>query len=208
MSPALASGNVAATALSGLLREDETVLLMIRPSAWFIVSTSMRALPAAAAAGAALMIATIDPSIPWDFRGALLASAAIILARAAWQTVDWLVRLYVLTDRRIVVRRGVIPEVFECLLGEVVGVGQPHRWVERIGGTGSLAILRGPSRRVRKASRFKQSFSIENVAAPAKAAERHGTHPRVLVAHELEWSVIADSQTVRRTILHAVTRYR
>jgi len=208
VSPAIASGDVAATALSGLLREDETVLLMIRPSAWFIVSTSMRALPAAAAAGAALMIATIDPSIPWDFRGALLASVAIILARAAWQTVDWLVRLYVLTDRRIVVRRGVIPEVFECLLGEVVGVGQPRRWVERIGGTGSLAILRGPSRRVRKARRFKQSFSIENVAAPAKAAERHGTHPRVLVAHELEWSVIADSQTVRRTILHAVTRYR
>ncbi len=208
MSPAIASGDVAATALSGLLREDETVLLMIRPSAWFIVSTSMRALPAAAAAGAALMIATIDPSIPWDFRGALLASAAIILARAAWQTVDWLVRLYVLTDRRIVVRRGVIPEVFECLLGEVVGVGQPRRWVERIGGTGSLAILRGPSRRVRKARRFKQSSSIENVAAPAKAVERRGTHPRVLVAHQLEWSVIADSQTVRRTILHAVTRYR
>ena len=162
MSPTLASDSDGVRAGVGVIRDDETVLLMIRPSAWFIVSTSVRVLPAAVAAGVLLMLASLDPSIPWDFRGALFASTAIVLARAAWQTVDWCVRLYILTDRRIVVRRGVIPEVSECLLTEVAGIGQPRRWSERIGRTGSLAILRGPSRTVRRARRARNSSTSRN----------------------------------------------
>lgn len=208
MSPTLASESDGILEVTGVIRDDETVLLMLRPSPWFIVSTSMRAVPAAAAAGAVLMLASLDPSIPWDFRGALFASTAIILARAAWQSVDWCVRLYILTDRRIVVRRGVIPEISECILGEVAGVGQPRRWIERIGRTGSLAILRGPSRRIRRARRAKQSRGFEETPAHAKTAESRREHPRVHVDHQLEWLVISDSETVRRTILNAVSRYR
>ena len=121
MTPALASSAVESRELSGVIPDDETILLMIRPSPWFIVSTSMRAVPAAAAAGAVLVVASLDPSIPWDFRGALFASTAIVLARAGWQSIDWFMRLYILTDRRIVVRRGVVAEIFECTLGEVAG---------------------------------------------------------------------------------------
>ncbi|MSQ90918.1 MAG: hypothetical protein EXS01_05945 [Phycisphaerales bacterium] len=208
MSPTLATASDEVQSAPQVIRDDETVLLMIRPSAWFIVVSSMRALPAAAAAGVALMLASLDPSIPWDFRGALLASAAIIVARAAWQSVDWCVRLYVLTDRRIVVRRGVIPEVCECLLGEVAGIGQPRRRMERIGRTGSLAILRGPSIGVRRARRAGRGRFFEEAQTPASQAEKRRTHPHVRVEHELEWSVIRDSETVRQTILHAVSRYR
>ena len=67
---------------SAIIGDDETIILIVRPSAWFIVATSVRAVPAAAAAGAALALATLDPAIPWDYRGALFASLAIILARA------------------------------------------------------------------------------------------------------------------------------
>ncbi len=208
MSPTLASDSDGVRAGVGVIRDDETVLLMIRPSAWFIVSTSVRVLPAAVAAGVLLMLASLDPSIPWDFRGALFASTAIVLARAAWQTVDWCVRLYILTDRRIVVRRGVIPEVSECLLTEVAGIGQPRRWSERIGRTGSLAILRGPSRTVRRARRARNSRVFEEAPAQAAKSESRREHPRVRVDHQMEWSVIRNSETVRRTILNAVTRYR
>lgn len=208
MSPAIASDAEEVREFAGLIRDDETVLLMIRPSAWFIFSTSMGALPAAAVAGGLLMLASLDPSIPWDFRGAILASVAILIARAAWQMIDWIFRLYILTDRRIVVRHGAIPEIHECLLGEVAGIGQPHRWPERMGNTGSLAILSGPSRRIRRARRVKQTQQFEESPLSVKKAEGRREHPRVHVDHNLEWSVIRDSENVRRTILNAVSRYR
>ncbi|MSR70205.1 MAG: hypothetical protein EXS17_07660 [Phycisphaerales bacterium] len=196
MSPGLAVARNEAHAASAVIGDDETILLMIRPSPWFIVTTSLRAFPPALAAGTALAIATLDRSIPWDVRGAVLASVAIILARAAWQTVDWIVRLYVLTDRRIVVRRGPIPEVSVCLLNEVAGVGQPRRMLERATRTGSLAILRGPSRRARRARRERR-----------REPQSETKHKRVRVEHSMEWSVVADAPQVRRTILLAVSRY-
>ncbi len=196
MNPTLAVEGEDARAASGVIDADETVLLMIRPSAWFIVTTSVRALPPALAAGAALALATLDESIPWDVRGAVLASVAIVLARTAWQTVDWMVRLYVLTDRRVIVRRGPIPEVSSCQLSEVAGVGQPRRLFERLTGTGSLAILLGPSRRVRRARRGMR-------AEPRREVRRS----RVRVEHAMEWSVVANAPQVRRTILLAVSRY-
>ena len=208
MSPAIASDAEEVREFAGLIRDDETVLLMIRPSAWFIFSTSMGALPAAAVAGGLLMLASLDPSIPWDFRGAILASVAILIARAAWQTIDWIFRLYLLTDRRIVVRHGAIPEIHECLLGEVAGIGQPYRWSERMVNTGSLAILSGPSRRIRRARRVKQTQQFEESPLSVKKAEGIREHPRVHVDRNLEWSVIRDSENVRRTILNAVSRYR
>jgi hypothetical protein len=208
VSPAIASDAEEVREFAGLIRDDETVLLMIRPSAWFIFSTSMGALPAAAVAGGLLMLASLDPSIPWDFRGAILASVAILMARAAWQTIDWIFRLYILTDCRIVVRHGAIPEINECLLGEVAGIGQPYRWSERMGNTGSLAILSGPSRRIRRARRVKQTQQFEESPLSVKKAEGIREHPRVHVDRNLEWSVIRDSENVRRTILNAVSRYR
>ncbi len=200
MSPTLAVAGDECAAPSAVIHDDETVLLMIRPSPWYIVTTSMRALPPALAAGAALAVATLDESIPWDVRGAVLASVAIILARAAWQTVDWCVRLYVLTDRRIVVRRGPIPEVCACMLSEVAGIGQPRRFLERATRTGSLAILRGPSRRVRRARRERP----REVRGESKVETNR---KRVRVEHSLEWSVVTDAAQVRRTILNAVSRY-
>ncbi len=208
MTPALASSAVESRELSGVIPDDETILLMIRPSPWFIVSTSMRAVPAAAAAGAVLVVASLDPSIPWDFRGALFASTAIVLARAGWQSIDWFMRLYILTDRRIVVRRGVVAEIFECTLGEVAGIGQPRRWGERLGGTGSLAIIRGPSRKSRRTRGTKLARSSNDVQMQAKSGEIRRAQPRVRVDHPLEWSVIRDAEVVRRAILGAVSRYR
>jgi hypothetical protein len=201
--------------LAAIVDEDETILLVVRPAPWFIVTTSARALPAAGAAGAVLAVASLDPSIPWDITGAALAFTAIMVARAIWQCADWFSRVYVLTDRRIAVRRGVLPEVSECPLAEVAGVGQPQRWIERVGKTGSLAVLCGPSRRTRRAWRLKQTKSGEgalptgvNQNASSLTARKSAQKHRVRVATELEWSVIRAPDVVRLTILQAVTRYR
>ncbi len=201
--------------LAALVDEDETILLVVRPAPWFIVATSARALPAAAAAGGVLALASLDPSIPWDVNGSLLAFAAIMAARAVWQSADWFSRVYVLTDRRIVVRRGVLPEVSECPIAEVAGIGQPQRWIERVGRTGSLAVLCGPSRRSRRAWRLKQARSAESSlparprqSTPSSNARKTAAQHRVRVATELEWSVIRNPESVRQVILHAVTRYR
>ncbi len=193
---------------AAIVGDDETIILIVRPSAWFIVATSLRAVPAAAAAGAALALASLDPAIPWDYRGALFASLAIILARASWQAVDWFLRVYVLTDRRIVVRKGTIPEVRECPLSEIAGVGHVRRWEEIVVGLDSLAIMVGPSRRSRRAKRFRQAAGlIERPVRESGNVARREEH-RVNVNHALEWSVIRDPESARRTILAAVARYR
>ncbi len=189
-------------AATGIVSEDETILLMVRPSPWFIVATTANALPAAVAAGAALAVATLDKAIPWDVVGALFASLTILVARGAWQAVDWFLRVYILTDRRIVVRRGAIPEVYECMLNEVAGIGQPRRWIERLADTGSLAVMRGPSQRVRRARR------VASGRIAGEAGRGGPSVPKVRVDPTLEWSVIRQSEAIRRTILAAITRYR
>ena len=105
-------------------------------------------------------------------------------------------------------RKGTIPEVRECSLSEIAGIGHVRRWEEIVVGVDSLAIMIGPSRRSRRARRYRQAAGL--IDRPSRETSNHSRRDehRVKVNHALEWSVIRDPESARRTILAAIARYR
>ncbi|MFQ5424892.1 MAG: PH domain-containing protein [Phycisphaerae bacterium] len=101
---------------SHLLDGGEVVHFAMKPSMWFIPLVSCRWL----AFGALLVMgANLGWLSPYQWH---LYQAAILLCgiRLAWATLQWVSRLYVLTNRRIMRLRGVYTvELFECPLGKI-----------------------------------------------------------------------------------------
>ena len=197
---------VAAAELAG---GDETVILAIRPSPWFIVIGLLPAIPVAALAVLALLVMSFAEDVPWDTAHAIAAGAVILGVRGAWQAYDWFSRAYVLTDRRIIVRAGIVTHTAACTLSEVAALGDATRWGERWVRCGSIGVMRGAPR-VRR-----RSWRAAREAASASRGARDGTQggdprraPRVWADRSLEWTCVAQPDHVRQTILAAVARYR
>ena len=114
--------HVAAMLPEQLLQPGELIILLLKPSPWFIVLVI--AAHAGGAGGSCL------GSWLWRRRANRLFSLLgmgrqnvlfliVVLAalRLLWQTLDWLSRIYLLTDRRMVRIFGVLRiQVFECQL--------------------------------------------------------------------------------------------
>jgi hypothetical protein len=204
-SAALASPIAAAELVGG----DETVILAIRPSLWFIAIGLLPAIPVAALAVIALLAMSLAEDIPWDTAQAVAAGAVILGVRGAWQAYDWFGRAYVLTDRRIVVRAGIVTHTASCTLAEVAALGDATRWGERWVRCGSIGVMRGAPR-VRR-----RSWRAAREASAAGRGPRDGAHAgdsgrtrRVWADRSLEWTCVAEPDRVRQTILAAVARYR
>jgi hypothetical protein len=90
-----------------VLRDDELVILAIRPSILFIPLSSLAWLTAVAILMLALAWMARFPAIPWSDAVAFALGAVAMFARLAWGAIDWATRLYILTDRRVIVRQGV-----------------------------------------------------------------------------------------------------
>ncbi len=115
--PAVTS--LAALLTRHVLRDGELVILILKPSFWFIPLNALGFI----AVVAALMIAArlgadhlpgIHPRVIWE------AGTFAVAARLMWATVQWSNRLYVLTDMRIVRIAGVFNfNIFDCPLRKV-----------------------------------------------------------------------------------------
>ena len=93
-----------------VLQSDETVLMVLRPSAWFVLLDG---------AGIYLLILLGGLFFAWlghqSWSPVIVpesqifpACASILMIRLIWKVIDWANRIYVLTDRRVLRRRGVI----------------------------------------------------------------------------------------------------
>ena len=99
-----------------ILRDGEVVLLILKPSRWSIFLTS---LPFAAfvAVAAIASNACIEPR---NQHLIIEAAAFTLAARTMWATLQWMSRLYIMTDFRILRLSGVFTvEVFDCPLRKV-----------------------------------------------------------------------------------------
>lgn len=107
--------SVASVLVGHVLRDGELVLLILKPSRWYLPLTSISfvlgvcaALCAAQLAGARPMHFYIDAAI------------IIVASRLMWAMLSWMGRLYVLTDQRILHLSGVFHvDVFDCPLRKV-----------------------------------------------------------------------------------------
>lgn len=124
--PRVATGEAARVeALTGkvtpesLLRGNELVILMVRPSLWYIVATSFRF------CGIIIMLTlfTIHTGIFGDFlwpKTALIISGALVGMRIIYALMEWTSHLYLLTTCRIVTIKGARhPTIFEAGLAHI-----------------------------------------------------------------------------------------
>lgn len=102
-----------------LITDGETVILAIKPSLWFILLVSGRWLIAAALTVIAAHL--LEPVLEYRFTTRIVQFAVLASAvRLLIGTMEWLGRVYVLTDRRIMRLKGVIHiDLFECQLSRI-----------------------------------------------------------------------------------------
>lgn len=117
-----------------LLDGGEVVILAIKPSPWFVLIRSLRWL-----AGLAVL-ALLVQRFPESPRGSLVATQALVVAAIVvlvLNALQWVSRLYVLTNRRIMRFRGVFKvEIFHTPLANLTGATlriAPYERVLRVG---------------------------------------------------------------------------
>lgn len=127
---------------SDAVDSGETVILILRPSAWFIALSILPWVPWVAAGIVVLGLLSGDESIPWDLPHAIGAGFAVLGVRAVFQVIDWLGRWYVLTDRRLLVRARVPAQVTQMPLKEIARVDTVASRLERFLGVGMVRCWR------------------------------------------------------------------
>ena len=145
--PQPARTGVGALVASHVLRDGEIVLLILKPSLWFIaLDSALFAAVVAVIAAAAYLIAG---HIASRDRFYIDAATLLIGARLMWGTLRWMGRLYVLTDQRILRLSGVFfTDVFDCPLRKVASARRTATIGERLFMLGSIEILPADERRL------------------------------------------------------------
>jgi PH (Pleckstrin Homology) domain-containing protein len=139
--PQPAHGGLAALFTTHILQDGEIVLLIRKPSLWFIPLQSLWFAGFAAAIAIGLTLA----QGPLDLLRARLyfeAAGFLTLCRLMWVSLQWMGRLYVLTNLRILRLSGVLgTEIFDCPLRKVAHVRLVATIRERSVGIGSIWIF-------------------------------------------------------------------
>lgn len=129
----------------GLVQDDEVIILLLRPSLMYVVLSSL---------GGLLLIALVTfalaymakfmsglPGIGWSDRQAFALGLGLTGLRVGWQFLEWLSRVYILTDHRIICRSGVLRvAVFETQLKNIQHTSIFANVRERIFGLGTIGF--------------------------------------------------------------------
>lgn len=125
---------------AAILEPNEIIVGIWRPSPWYVPLRAARLVAlvvaitvlGAAAAGAA--------GLPWG-TSIVQVGAVLVLARVAAAILDWSSRWYVLTDRRVIRRRGVAsPTVFVSSLRTLKRVDLARNATDRVLRTGTITF--------------------------------------------------------------------
>jgi hypothetical protein len=122
-----------------LLDGDEIVIFAVKPSLWFVLFTSARWLLAMTALIALIAWLGVPPGMskPIIVKAALAGAGA----RVGFALLQWVSRLYVLTNRRIMRLRGIFNvDLFECQLGKIQNTYLTMAWYERLASLGSISF--------------------------------------------------------------------
>ncbi len=124
-----------------LLQSGEIIILAIKPSPLMIVLEPLKQLTVIVLAAAVLATAAQYLGRPELATRVLLGGLAIVTARVFWEGLEWLSRVYVLTDRRVIRVAGVLRvSVFEASLEQVQHTEVLLSLRERLFNLGTLAF--------------------------------------------------------------------
>jgi hypothetical protein len=124
-----------------ILRDGEIVLLALKPSFWFILLSSLRFIAVVSILALGAIAAEGRHNREWFY---IEAAIFLLAGRIMWATLQWMGRLYVLTDLRVIRLSGVLKlDIFDCALRKVARTQVTASLKERICGTGSIEIYPG-----------------------------------------------------------------
>lgn len=128
-----------------LLDGGEIVIFAIKPSLWFVAFSSFRTL--AAMIAVILLAALAGDRIPRIDTVMVVQGAVLVaVARLVIGMMQWVSRLYVLTNRRIMRLTGVFHvDIFECPLTRIERTALHGEWYERFTGTGTILFATTPA---------------------------------------------------------------
>jgi len=121
-----------------LLDGGEVVHFAIKPSPWFVLLVSLRWI----AVGVLLVLAANTEVVASPYRWYLYQGAFVLVGmRLAWAMLEWVSRLYVLTNRRVMRIRGVFNvDLFECALDRIQNTSASLTLWERIFRVGTITF--------------------------------------------------------------------
>jgi hypothetical protein len=126
-----------------LLEQGEIIIFAIKPSPWFVLLVSWPVL-AAAVAVPILMYAsdlTLGLALGLSQRLVVLVCAAAATARVLAASFQWMGKIFILTNRRVVRVQGVTRvQVLECLLRDIGDVQVTAGVAQRALGIGNLVF--------------------------------------------------------------------
>jgi hypothetical protein len=124
---------------SHILHDGELVILILRPSYWFVL---LQSLPhSLLALGFALIFALANGRIDRGDTVYFEAAAFLIAGRVMWSILQWMGRLYILTEFRIVRLSGVFTiDIFDCPLRKVARTRLTATTGEKLLAVGSIEI--------------------------------------------------------------------
>jgi uncharacterized membrane protein YdbT with pleckstrin-like domain len=121
-----------------LLDGGEVVIFAIKPSAWYVVLTSLRWIVLGVFLAALASTQFVPSASKWYL---WQLGFWVIGVRMAWATLEWVARLYVLTNRRVMRIRGVFNvEMFECALDRIQNTYLTLSVGERATRTGTVSF--------------------------------------------------------------------
>jgi hypothetical protein len=134
-----------ATLPADLLQDDEVVILLLRPSVLYIPLASLGSLLVIAMVTLGLAYLTavtwMRPWVGWTDTQAFALGFGLATLRVGWQTLEWWSRVYVLTDRRVVRRMGVLRvAVFQTRLQNIQHTSVFQQVRERVAGLGTIGF--------------------------------------------------------------------
>lgn len=151
---------VAAAAIRrGIVDESETIILIIKPSLWFIPLSCLGSLVVITVLTVLLMgLPMFGSFFNWQGGDAITFGLIVIAIRMGWQTADWGARTYVMTDRRVIVMQGVFRRtLYQTALGNLQHIAVVQSIRERVMGLGTIAFATAGSDRYDTAWLFVRS---------------------------------------------------
>ena len=128
-----------ATFSRSLLADGEVVILELKPSLWFIPLVSGPVVVLGIIVLLAADLPLVSRAVPTWQTILRYAGAWIIGLRLFWAILQWMGRVYVLTDRRVIRQRGVLNiQVFECRLDRVQNTFIQRTVLQRVLGIGTI----------------------------------------------------------------------
>ena len=126
----------------GLISDDELVILLLRPSLLYIPLSCIASLVFIALISFFLAyLARWQTWVGWTDTQAFALGMGLATLRLGWQVLEWYSRIYVLTDRRIIRRMGVLRvAVFQTQLRNIQHTSVFTRVRERVCGLGSIGF--------------------------------------------------------------------